>query len=125
MLSEWLPHNWLKQRVDTASNPLTSFMLIGIGMGLTLLLYAGAVILFFIVYEKFSGGVGGAGGIIGFLVLPIVGIVGAPWSFVAISLGGTSLFVAGIIAGPLINGALIGAAYGFIHRHRSRKRSSK
>jgi ABC-type xylose transport system permease subunit len=113
MLKDILPHNLIKRRVDAAASPVTSYMLIGVGMALSLLLIAGLLFLFLIIEEKISGSVGGAGGIIGFIVVPIVAIAGAPWTISTVYLDRQDLFFISLVAGPLINGALIGAAYGF------------
>lgn len=114
MLKDILPHNLIKRRIDITAAPVTSYMLIGIGMALTLLLFAGLLILFLIIEEKISGGVGGAGGIIGFIVVPIVAIAGAPWTILTVYFDLQDLFLFSLVVGPIVNGALIGAAYSYI-----------
>jgi hypothetical protein len=118
-----LPHNVIQRRVDTTARPVVGHMLIGAGGGLTLLLIAGALFLSLLAFAKASGDTSGAGGLVGFMIVPLVGLAGAPWSVLIYRLdsGNSSLFLAAFIAGPLINGALIGAARGYFAARRENR----
>jgi hypothetical protein len=112
------PHDVIRRRVNTAENPVFAYALIGMGAAATLLLLSGAAVLALSLAGKISGDESGASGLVGFLVVPFVGIAGVPWSVLIARSGGSSLFLLGVIAGPLINGALIGAIRGYIATFR-------
>jgi hypothetical protein len=95
-------------------------MLIGVGMALTFLLCVGVIILALYVSSVISGDASGVGGLVGFMILPIAALAGLPWSVLTIHGGSRNLFLLGIIAGPIINGAVVGAVRGYITMRRSR-----
>jgi ABC-type xylose transport system permease subunit len=70
---------------------------------------------------KWQGDLSGAGGVVGFMLLPVAMLAGAPWSLMTLKGGSGGLFLFAAITGPLINGAVFGAAYGYmIARRRQR-----
>ncbi len=108
--------------MNTDVNPVAGYMLAGIGVAVVLLLCVGALILATYMAAKASDDFSGAGGVIGFLLVPFVGLVGAPWSLLMLGSKSTPLIMAGVIAGPLINGAIVGAIRGYlVERRRDRK----
>jgi apolipoprotein N-acyltransferase len=104
-------------------NPVVRYMLVGAGMAAALLLVAGALVWSTYLSGKASGDVSGANGVIGFMIVPVVALIGAPWSLIAIrNSESTHLIMAVVIAGPVINGAIIGAALGYLanlRKHRA------
>jgi hypothetical protein len=108
------PHDLIRRRVSTAENPVSAYALIGTGVAATLLLLSGGIILALNLAARISGDESGVGGLVGFVLVPFVGFAGVPWSVLIARSGGSNLFLLGVIVGPLINGALIGAVRGYI-----------
>ena len=104
--------NYLSKYIDYSANPIRSGMLSGVGLAIKAILIASAIGAFLVLLEKSTDGVGGAGGIIGFFVLPLFAVASAPWSFYIVKYGDDDIFIFGIVAGLLINGILLGSAYG-------------
>jgi phosphate/sulfate permease len=113
-----LPHTLIRRWVNTVENPVSGYMLVGVGMATTLLLCAGLLVLALHIVANVSGDESGVGGIMGFMIIPLVGLAGAPWSVLGVRDGNGSLFLLWIVLGPLINGALIGAVFGYIAARR-------
>lgn len=109
-----LPHDVIRRRVNTAANPVSAYSLIGIGVAATLLLLSGAAVVALSMAARISGDGSGIGGLVGFVIIPIVGFAGVPWSVLIARSGSNSMFLFGVIAGPLINGALIGSIRGYV-----------
>lgn len=98
--------------------PFCSRFLAGTLFGVVVILCFLAMVAILIAMEKFDGNPsGGAGGIIGFIVLPIAALVGAPWSFMFWA----HTFPFGIAAGILINGSIIGAVWGLVAMARKKQ----
>jgi hypothetical protein len=102
-----------------AMSPIVRHMLIGLGVALVFLLCVGAMVLASYARVKFSGDLSGAGGVIGFMLLPLVALVGAPWSLLLMD--SHHLFVTGVVLGPLINGAMLGTLSGCLTSYRKDK----
>jgi hypothetical protein len=116
-----LPHTFIRQRVDIRSNPVVGCSLVGIGIALTFVVLMTVVGLFLVVAGKWQNDLSGVGGVIGFMLMPVVLLSGAPWSLVALNGVSKALSLAALIAGPLINGAIIGALYGYVASRRSQR----
>lgn len=106
-------------------NPVVTNMLSGVGAAAVFLLIAGALAITTYLTAKSSGDLSGANGVIGFMIVPVVALVGAPWSLLVIlNSENTALIMTGAIVGPLINGAIIGAICGFLAKHRKNREQS-
>jgi hypothetical protein len=99
-----------------AMNPIVRHMLIGVGIALVFLFCVGALGLWIYASAKSSGDLSGAGGILGFMIVPLAAFAGAPWSLLL--LDNQHLVVVGILVGPLINGAMLGALSGCLFGYR-------
>jgi hypothetical protein len=108
--------------INSDANPVAAYTLAGVVAAIIFLLCAGAVVLAVYLTAKASDDFSGAGGVIGFMIAPLVALVGAPWSLVMLSSNHTPMIVAGVVAGPIINGAIVGAIRGyFVERRRNRE----
>ncbi len=66
----------------------------------------------------------GVGGIVGFVLLPLVMLIGAPWSFMFFDTWGAEGMVVVLAVGILANGAIAGAASGLSAKTRRGLRQS-
>jgi hypothetical protein len=108
--------------IHSDANPVAAYTLAGVVAAIIFLLCAGAIVMAVYLTAKASDDFSGAGGVIGFMIVPLVVLVGAPWSLVMLSSNSTPLIVAGVVAGPIINGAIVGAIRGyFVERRRNRE----
>jgi hypothetical protein len=97
-------------------------MLVGVCVAAAFLLAAAALIVSTYLSAKASGDLSGANGVIGFMMFPFVALVGAPWSLVFIlNSENAPLIMSGVIVGPLINGAIIGAIGGYVAKIRKNR----
>ena len=117
-----LPHTFIRQRVDIGATPVVGYLLVGMGIALTFVLLMAVVGLFLVVAGRWQNDLSGAGGVMGFMLMPVVLLSGVPWSLVALKGGSDALSLIALVAGPLMNGAIIGALYGYVV---SRRRSTK
>jgi hypothetical protein len=115
------PTGELKQSQVVGTNPVAKYMLFGVRAAAIFLLCSGAVVLATYLSAKSSGDLSGAGGVIGFMIVPFVALAGAPWSLLLIRSDSSVLAIAGVIVGPLINGAIIGAFRGYIAGRRANR----
>lgn len=103
-------------------NPVVTYMLSGVGVAAVFLLIAGAIALTTYLTAKSSGDMSGANGVIGFMIVPVVALVGAPWSLLTIlNSESAPLIMTSAIVGPLINGAIIGAICGYFAKRRKNR----
>ena len=103
-------------------NLIVRYMVTGAGVAAVFLLVTGAMIWSTYQSGKAAGDLSGANGVIGFMIVPVVALVGAPWSLIPIFKSENTLLIMAFgIAGPLINGAIIGAAFGYIAKLRKNR----
>lgn len=93
-------------------------MLYGASLSLGLILLLLIVWLFLGMLETLGVDMRTAGAIVGFIVLPVIVLLGFPWSFLVSWSDG---FVFGLIAGLVINGVLIGMLAGYWVKYKNRK----
>jgi apolipoprotein N-acyltransferase len=107
-------HHVIRRWVNPIDNPVCAYAFAGIGMAVKFLLCAGGLVLALHLVSMASGDRSGAGGLVGFIIVPLVGLAGVPWSVLTLRSGSSSLFLLGMVLGPIINGALFGAIRGYV-----------
>jgi len=109
----------ISKAIDFKTRPILSGLLCGIGVAITIILIAFIVAIYFVVLEKSTGDVGGAGGLIGFIILPLLILLGAPWSIFIFGVDDFQSMVTGIVIGLFLNGLFIGFIYGLYRKIRN------
>lgn len=109
-------------KLDFNDAPFRTGIFFGLFIGGGLLLSAFTISVLLLVLDSIGGGTGGAGGIIGFVIVPIAMIAGAPWSTWVLQ-SSAKYFLWGIAIGDLINGLLLGILIGVVAKVRQMLKS--
>lgn len=108
-----LPHWPSRHRINLKARPVLRYALVGVGVALTFQLFMACIGLLLLAEGKRQGDMSGVWAVIGFMVAPLIILAGVPWSIVGLDVLQGDLQFIPLIAGPLVNGAIIGAAYGY------------
>jgi hypothetical protein len=99
-------------------DPFVTGIRSGVALSAKWIFFLGSIWGFLVLLEAVLGG-HGAGGIVGFLLVPVAMLTGAPWSIFMFEKLGPTLFLVGCAAGILLNGLIFGLLKGGVAKARS------
>jgi len=112
-------NRFIKRYICFKEAPVKSGMIYGVYIASLCILFVLFLWLFFVVLEMFGVDTRSVAAIAGFIVLPIIVLLGYPWSFWFMSHDEMALF--GIFISLIVNAAIIGSLIGYWIKLKNQK----
>ena len=112
-------NRFIGRYINFQVNPGQSGFLYGIYLSIFLVLVLLFLWLFFVVLEMFGVDTRSVAAGAGFIVLPLIVLLGFPWSLWIVT--SFDMYLLGIVSGLVFNGAIIGSIVGYLIKIKSKK----